>query len=106
MTMESGEIGTIQRRRYKRKSVVWAAQIETFLNTFEGTVLEISRGGSRIHMATGQISPGQSVTLHLEKFGAFEAHVVWQSPTAIGIQFVEEPDQIVQRFASVLPLDD
>jgi hypothetical protein len=40
----------------------------------------------------------------LDKFGKFPAEVVWTTPTEIGLQFTESPEQVANRFGDILPL--
>jgi hypothetical protein len=97
------DIGWAERRQFRRKAVIWAGKIETDNGTFDCITLDLSLGGARLR-ASRSIGLLEPATLILDKFGKFPAEVVWTTPTEIGLQFTESPEQVAARFGNILPL--
>src|SRR5277367_2748449 len=64
------------RRRHKRKPVLWSARVESRTGAADCIILDLSLGGAKLR---GQIEvqARQSVTLVIDRFGAIRAEVVW-----------------------------
>jgi len=98
------DIGWAERRQFRRKAVIWAAKLELEQGVFDCITLDLSLGGARLRLSR-QIALLEPATLVLDKFGRFPAEVVWITPTEIGLQFIESPEQVASRFGNILPFD-
>ena len=90
-------------RSTPRKRVLWAARIAHGSTRFDCVVVDLSLGGARIYLAQ-PFSKGDIVTLKLDRMGALRAEVVWQEGHSIGLQFVDDPQKIVETIGARLPL--
>lgn len=97
------DVGWAQRRQFRRKAVIWAAKLETDHGVFDCITLDLSLGGARLRCSR-EIALLEPATLLLDKFGKFPAEVVWTTPTEIGLQFTEPPEDVAGRFGDILPL--
>ena len=97
------DVGWAERRQFRRKAVIWAAKIETDHGVYDCITLDLSLGGARLRCSRA-IALLEPATLVLDKFGKFPAEVVWTTPTEIGLQFTESPEQVANRFGDILPL--
>jgi hypothetical protein len=97
------DVGWAERRQFRRKAVIWAAKLETDHGVFDCITLDLSLGGARLRCSRS-IALLEPATLVLDKFGKFPAEVVWTTPTEIGLQFSESPEQVANRFGDILPL--
>lgn len=97
------DVGWAERRQFRRKAVIWAAKLETDHGVFDCITLDLSLGGARLRCSRS-IALLEPATLVLDKFGKFAAEVVWTTPTEIGLQFSESPEQVASRFGDILPL--
>ena len=97
------DVGWAERRQFRRKAVIWAAKLETDHGVFDCITLDLSLGGARLRCSR-TIPLLEPAILVLDKFGKFPSEVVWTTPTEIGLQFTESPEQVASRFGDVLPL--
>ena len=97
------DVGWAERRQFRRKAVIWAAKLETDHGVFDCITLDLSLGGARLRCSRS-IALLEPTTLVLDKFGRFPGEVVWTTPTEIGVQFTESPEQVASRFGDILPL--
>ena len=89
-------------RRFRRKSVILASELETTHGTMQCVTLDLSLGGARIRIE-GKLAPLEQVTLILTKFGRFAAQVAWRNATEAGLQFSDSPEQVLERFGNDIP---
>ncbi|HUZ74791.1 MAG TPA: PilZ domain-containing protein [Stellaceae bacterium] len=92
-----------ERRRHKRKPVLWAARVETRDGPCECIILDLSLGGAKLRGNTA-VAAKQVVTLVIDRFGALRAEVVWSRLNYLGLRFVDTPDQIAHILGATLPL--
>ena len=90
-------------RQFRRKAVIWGAKLETEQGLLDCIMLDLSLGGARLRCSR-PIALLEPATLVLDKFGKFPSEVVWTTPTEIGLQFTETPEQVASRFGDILPL--
>jgi len=95
--------GSTERRRNTRKRVLLGAVLDTGGRSFECVVVNLSLGGARIH-SSEPFLPGQKVTLELQRFGSFEATVIWQRERSCGLRFTADAASILDRIGGSLPL--
>lgn len=95
--IRSQEVTT--RREHPRDTVVYAGRLSFGAAEHPCTVLNISAGGAQLHFAP-PVAPWTIVTLHIDRFGAFHARVVWQRGERVGLQFLEDAILVTKRFVS------
>ena len=93
------------RRRYRRKPVIWSAKIDTPYGTLDCVTLEVSVGGCKLRLLQPVEDAVNDVSLLLEKFGSFHARIAWRRAPEIGLQFESAPAEIADRFGGILPFD-
>lgn len=91
------------RRRHKRKPVLWAARVETRSGPSECIILDLSLGGAKLR-GGGTVEAKQIVTLVIDRFGALRAEVMWARSGHMGLRFADSPDQIAHVLGATLPL--
>lgn len=91
------------RRKHKRKPVLWAARIETPDGDFDCIALDLSRGGAKVRLAA-PLALHQAVTLVIDRFGALGAEVVWRRSGQVGLKFTDDPATIARILGNSLPL--
>jgi hypothetical protein len=91
------------RRKHKRKPVLWGARIATSDGDFDCIALNLSRGGAKLRMAE-PLEVGQTATLVIDRFGALAAEVVWRRADLIGLRFTDAPAEIARVLGDSLPL--
>jgi hypothetical protein len=100
---DQSEAGASERRRHKRKPVLWAARVEFPGGATECIILDLSLGGAKLRGAA-PVTAKQHVTLVIDRFGALQAEVVWARSGHMGLRFTDTPEQIAHILGSTLPL--
>ncbi len=92
------------RRRFQRKSLLWAAVVETSNHRIEGILVDVSAGGAKLRME-GPLTVGDDVLLFVKQLDAIEARVVWMRPGEVGLEFRMAPAEIAERVQRRLTVD-
>jgi hypothetical protein len=92
-----------EKRRYKRKPVLWGAKLETASGRHECITLDLSLGGAKLRVYT-KLAPEEQVTLVFDRFGALKAEVAWVDGGTVGIRFTEDPHRVGHALGGSLPL--
>ncbi len=93
-----------ERRRYKRKPVVWQGKIETGdARMIACAVLNLSLGGAKI-AADGAFTAGDWIKLSITRVGMIEAEIVWSDDGHVGVRFRDDPARIAAIFGGALTL--
>lgn len=93
----------LERRRFERKKLLWAATVEVRGQRFEGIIVDFSAGGARIKF-DAPVAAGEELTLILKQFEALGAKVIWQREGEAGLQFLLAPDEVAARVRDRLEL--
>ncbi len=93
-----------ERRRHKRKPVLWSARVESRAGPAECIILDLSLGGAKLKTAAPPVPPHQIVTLVIDRFGALRAEVAWSRLGHMGLRFIDPPDHIAHVVGTTLPL--
>jgi hypothetical protein len=88
------------RRAHKRKSVLQTASLLDGSGSVLCSVIDISVGGAQIEIKPG-VENGQTVTLAIDNFGAFEAQVAWARKDHCGIRFTGDPGAIAESLMAM-----
>jgi hypothetical protein len=92
-----------ERRRHKRKPVLWKAVLDTGSGPAECAILDLSLGGAKLRVAaTG--TQRQRVTLVIDRFGPLEAEVIWSRSGRMGVRFTAAPEIVAGTIGAALPL--
>lgn len=93
-----------ERRRHVRSSVLWSAEIYSGIRRAKGEILNISASGAKLH-TSGHFPPGTQVAIRSDRFGEFQAEVVWQDGQAgnLGVRFLEDEEHIAEVIQRGLP---
>ena len=93
-----------ERRRHKRKPVVWQGKIETHdARAVTCAVLNLSLGGAKLAVE-GVFVAGDRVKLSINRIGALEVEIVWHDDGYLGVRFCDAPAQIAAIFGGALTL--
>jgi PilZ domain len=93
-----------ERRRHRRKPVVWIGIIETRdARAVSCAVLNLSLGGAKL-AADGAFVAGDRVKLSIDRIGALEVEIVWREEGHVGVRFIDAPAQIAAIFGGALTL--
>jgi hypothetical protein len=92
------------RRRHKRKPVLWSARIEGRGAPSECIILDLSLGGAKIRASGPQVPTHQHVTLVIDRFGAIRAEVAWSRMGHMGLRFTDSPEHVAHIVGNTLPL--
>lgn len=76
------------RRRHRRVSLLWSAQVTSAEGESPCTILNLSASGARIRLA-GSVSCPDSIELESPRLGACAGRVVWRRGQMLGIAFHE-----------------
>jgi len=93
-----------ERRRHRRKAVLWSARVETRSGPSDCIILDLSLGGAKVKATGTSVPARQVVTLVIDRFGALRAEVVWSRMGHMGLRFIDAPDHIAHVVGSTLPL--
>lgn len=96
---------TTDRRRNRRSSVVWAAQvILDAQDKVEAAVLNLSLRGAKLRL-TAQTALPEAFILHFAKFGPVAVRLLGQNGREARVAFLHDADRSRQLFGATLPLD-
>jgi DNA-binding response OmpR family regulator len=84
-----------ERRRHRRKPVLWAAELETATQRYDCVVLDVSAQGAKVRVAA-PLAPQQAVAVIIERFGRLRGEVVWIGHSLAGIRFTDEIPRLAQ----------
>jgi hypothetical protein len=90
-----------ERRRFERRKLLVAANIEVKGERFEGVIVDVSPGGARIRFDT-PLTAGDELNLVLTELGQLGAQVVWQRHGEAGVRFLLAPDEMAPRVQELL----
>lgn len=93
-----------ERRRFERKSLLWAATVEIRGQRFEGMIVDLSPGGARMTF-DASVDAGDELTLVLKHLDELGAKVVWQREGEAGLQFLLAPDEVAAKLHQALTPD-
>lgn len=91
-----------ERRCHQRAAVLWAASLKGANQVADCVVLNLGVTGALLRMAV-PFERSFPVTLHSYHFGRLAGRVIWQEGNAVGLQFIEPPDRVVETLAPALP---
>ena len=91
-----------ERRDFPRTSVLWSGRIHAAGRVAECRVLNISAIGAKVRLLES-LQHGTQVSLMIDRFGEFPSDVVWQEGEYLGIDFRDEPEDIVRIVEPALP---
>lgn len=94
---DSNEQDVKDRRAHPRDTVLYGGRVSFGVNEYPCTVLNISAGGAQIRAQGVNVEALTVVTLHIDRFGAFHARVVWQRAGKLGLQFLEDAVIVTKR---------
>lgn len=77
-----------ERRKYRRKGILWRAQLQTLAGDFECRVVNLSPRGASIEI-DHPVAHKEVVTLIMEPLGEFTGFVAWRRKGAVGIHITE-----------------
>jgi hypothetical protein len=92
-----------ERRKHKRKPVLWSARVEWSSGAAECIILDLSLGGAKLRGPV-EVKARDTVTLVIDRFGAIRAEVVWAKMGYLGLRFTDSQDQISHILGTTLPL--
>ncbi len=92
------------RRRFGRKSLLWAATIDVRGQRFEGVIVDLSAGGARIKF-DAPLAEGDELTVVLKRLDELGAKVVWQRGGEAGLQFMLAPEEVAARLQQLLAVE-
>ncbi len=93
-----------ERRRYRRKPVLWSGRIETPRRVVPCMVVEVSLAGAKLRLLE-PVDDLDLVTLVLEQFGKFASKVAWRTGIELGLRFLLSRTEIEGRFGGVLSFE-
>lgn len=79
-----------ENRRHARKVVRFEIRILVGDRTITGHIVNISAGGARLEVDEA-IREHPDIVLSIERFGDYEAKVVWTFDRTVGIKFTDDP---------------
>ncbi|HUZ74248.1 MAG TPA: PilZ domain-containing protein [Stellaceae bacterium] len=103
------EAGTVngtswqERRRHRRKPVMWAARLETASGVVDCTAFDLSLGGAKLRL-DGPVALHHPVQLVLARLGVIAAEAVWQGDGTLGLRFTEPAETVRAVLGCALPL--
>jgi hypothetical protein len=92
-----------EKRRHKRKPVIFKGRLETDNGLDECIILDLSLGGAKLRTAL-QARAREPVTLVIERFGRLNAEVAWCRSGQIGLRFVDRPEHVQRTIGDAIPL--
>lgn len=95
---------TKDRRRRRRKPVIWSARLEIESGIIDCTAFDVSEGGARLRLDGAAVALNRPVRLVLDRFGVFDAETVWRRGTILGLRFTEPSETVRDRLASAIPI--
>jgi hypothetical protein len=95
-----------ERRKHKRKPVLWSARIEARDEIVPCIILDLSLGGAKLKGQAASARTRDRVMLVIDRFGAIPAEVVWSRSGHMGLRFTERPESVSHIIGAALPLND
>ncbi|USG62628.1 PilZ domain-containing protein [Sneathiella marina] len=100
----------IEKRRYKRKTVMWSgklsllwgARLSNEEHTVAGVVRDMSVSGAKFQ-TKDVFSATAGVVLEVPRFGNFNCKMIWQDGYVVGLNFDESPEEIYKTITEALP---
>lgn len=89
--------GSADARAYRRRSVLWPAQLLVGQHEFKCQIWNMSLGGARIRLDM-PIKEGTEVTLFIAGRGAIPSKVRWFRNAAAGLSFGLPPEEVRMLF--------
>ncbi len=77
-----------ERRKYRRKGILWHARLQTLAGDFDCRVVNLSPRGASIEV-DHPLEHKEVVTLIMEPLGEFTGFVAWRRNGAVGIHITE-----------------
>ena len=84
-----------ERRKYKRRHVLWQAKLQCGRHEFDCWVYNMSLGGAEIRFDL-PISPDYGVVLVIKDVGAISGRIAWSGSGLMGIDFITSEEKIRQ----------
>jgi len=105
ITTDTSRLGTPDRRRARRKSVLWTGQVEATDHLINCAVLDVSLQGARVRLDDDREAlPKGPLAIAMSRFGTFQAEVVWTRGGMSGLRFLESVDRVADTIGRQLPL--
>ena len=98
------QTGGPERRRARRKRVLWTGQVEADNRLVNCAVVDVSLQGARVRMDDDSKLPKGPLAIALSRFGMFQAEVVWTKDRMSGLRFLESIDRVADTIGRQLPL--
>lgn len=95
-----------ERRKHKRKPVLWSARVETGRDVAPCVILDLSLGGAKLKGTAEGAKTRDRVMLVIDRFGAIPAEVVWARSGHMGLRFTDRPENVAHIIGAALPLRD
>ena len=92
-----------ERRRSRRKPVMWAARLETAAGAVECAAFDLSLGGAKLRLDV-PVALHHPVRLVLERRGIIGAEAVWRRGSTLGLRFTEPAALVRAVLGDALPL--
>jgi hypothetical protein len=93
------ETSKSDRRRHKRRTVVWKGTLEAGAHQFVCWVRNISSSGMMVQVDL-PLAPHSRVSVDLDRYGRFDGYIAWSSGVLHGLAFADGPDVICKRFGA------
>lgn len=104
-TEDGGSFETVpdtERRHKRRAAVLWTGSLECGGQVADCILLNVGAKGAMLRMAV-PFERSLPVTLYSYHFGNLAGRVVWQDGNAVGVQFEEAPEQVIETLGRALP---
>jgi len=92
-----------EHRVHRRKSVMWAARLETEHGACECSAFDVSAGGAKLRLH-GPVTLNSPVRLVLERYGPIPAVAIWRRGATLGLRFTAPEAWIRELLGSALPI--
>jgi len=92
-----------ERRRARRKPVMWAARLETEDGAVACAAFDISLSGARLRL-DAPVALHRPVLLVFDRFGGLRAEPIWRRGKILGLRFGEAPETVRQMLGEVLSI--
>jgi PilZ domain len=92
-----------ERRRHRRKPVMWTARLETEGGAVACSAFDLSLGGAKLRL-DGAVALHRPVLLVLDRHGEIAAEAVWQDGDTLGLRFTDRAEQVRAVLGDALPL--
>ena len=92
---------TISDRRFQRVRTLLTGVLIVDEVLVDVTVLDISANGARVR-AKSEVPDVQEVMVRVNGMGQFHANIRWREGDTFGVQFMEEPQEVVRNLGGRL----